>query len=660
MGLKSKIKNVVKSYYKVKNEKNVISVPIVKSTDQILDGKVAFITGGSGGIGFGIAKRFTESGGKVILAGTNEEKLKDNITKLSAGTATYVIFDARKVASFYDVIIEAEKKINATINVFVNSAGVHGNKQFLDVDEETYDAVLDVNTKATYFMCQAAGKYMIQNDVKGHILNVSSAAALKPAWTPYEVSKWGVRGMTLGIADELLPYGVVVNAIGPGPVATSMLGRREEDTLYTEYTPSHRLATPEEIGQLAVIMVSDMCNLVIGDTFYISGGSGTVKFRSEDMDKVLMLGGTGAIGSGIAKNLEGGVFKILITSRSNHHSYKNIEYIKLNALDYDALTSFLAEKQFLAIFDFMLYQTSEQFSKFVQLLMDHTLQYFFFSSSRVYTCSDEALTEESPRILETCTDQKYLKANEYSIIKAKEEDIIRSSNRTNYTIVRPYITYNAERLQLGACEKENWLYRALHDRTIVFFRDLQQTTTSLTYAADTSKILSGLIGRKEALGETFQIASNEHETWDDVLNSYLRVLSYRTGYKKKPLLLKDSLILAEVEGNRWQVLYDRKYNRKFNSSKVLELDKEFDSFTPYNTGLEYCLNQFIDAWKREGDSIFKNINWKVQGYLDKLTSEFITDNELDNLCSKDRKKYYLYHFAPYDAIKCLNVVHSYF
>ena len=87
-----------------------------------------------------------------------------------------------------------------------------------------------------------------------------------------------VRSFTLGAAAELIPYGIVVNAIAPGPVATAMLGRKEGDTLYTDCIPAKRFATPSEIGQLAVIMVSDMCDLVIGDTFYISGGSGTIQY----------------------------------------------------------------------------------------------------------------------------------------------------------------------------------------------------------------------------------------------------------------------------------------------------------------------------------------------------------------------------------------------
>ena len=120
---------------------------------------------------------------------------------------------------------------------------------------------------------------MIENGIKGHILNLSSSSSLRPAWTPYQMSKWAVKGLTLGLADIFLPYGIIVNAIAPGPVATPMLGREEEDSLYCAEQPSGRYAVPSEIAALAVFMVSDMGNLIVGDTFYMTGGSGLLSYQ---------------------------------------------------------------------------------------------------------------------------------------------------------------------------------------------------------------------------------------------------------------------------------------------------------------------------------------------------------------------------------------------
>ena len=125
-------------------------------------------------------------------------------------------------------------------------------------------------------MTQAIGKYMIKNKIKGHILNLSSSSALRPAWTAYEMSKWSVRGFTLGAADILSKYGIIVNAIAPGPTATSMLGIKEGDSIYVDTNCVKRYSMPNEIASLATYMCSDMGDLIVGDTFYITGGAGNI------------------------------------------------------------------------------------------------------------------------------------------------------------------------------------------------------------------------------------------------------------------------------------------------------------------------------------------------------------------------------------------------
>ena len=117
---------------------------------------------------------------------------------------------------------------------------------------------------------------MIDKDIKGHILNLSSSSALRPAWTPYEISKWGIKGFTLGAADTLSNKGIIVNAIAPGPTATPMLNKKESDNLYIDSNCINRMALPSEIAVLAVYLCSDVGNMVIGDTFYITGGAGNI------------------------------------------------------------------------------------------------------------------------------------------------------------------------------------------------------------------------------------------------------------------------------------------------------------------------------------------------------------------------------------------------
>ena len=279
MSIGMKIRELIDYYFRKKNEKNIVSVNILKSSEELLKGKIALIIGGTGGIGKAIAEAFISSGAKVVISGTNERKVQKTVEQLGINAKGMQI-DLSHVSLFNEKITHViEQFPEKRIDILVNCAGVHGDQKFGNVSEETYDMVMNTNLKGLFFMTQEVGNYMKRKGIKGHILNVSSAAALKPGYTPYEISKNAVKAFTLGAAAELIDYGIVVNAIAPGPVATSMLGYEEGNTLYTDCVPAKRFATPLEIAQLAVIMVSDMCNLVVGDTFYISGGSGTVKNR---------------------------------------------------------------------------------------------------------------------------------------------------------------------------------------------------------------------------------------------------------------------------------------------------------------------------------------------------------------------------------------------
>ena len=252
-------------------------IPVLET--QLLKGKIALIAGGSGGIGFAIAESFVKSGCFVVLLGTKKEKLEECCEKLGNDVAKYIVSDLSNVSEHQSIVKRAATFFDdkGRIDILVNSAGLHTKQVFGEVEEKTWDSIIDINLKSVYFMSQYVSQYMKDKSIKGNILNISSASALKPGWTPYEISKAGVESLTRGLADELVQYGIVVNAIGPGPVATPMLNREGNDLSVNNLVG--RMAAPEEIGQWATYMVSDMGQLVIGDTIYISGGSGVIKLR---------------------------------------------------------------------------------------------------------------------------------------------------------------------------------------------------------------------------------------------------------------------------------------------------------------------------------------------------------------------------------------------
>lgn len=267
--------------------------------------------------------------------------------------------------------------------------------------------------------------------------------------------------------------------------------------------------------------------------------------------RILILGGTGAIGKPLVQLLGEKGYDIFVTSRIQHETKNKICYIQVNAHNMSFLHEILTCK-YDVIIDFMVY-TVKEFSERLQILLNATNQYIFFSSGRVYADSISKITEESPRLLDVSNDTEYLTTNEYSLAKARQKDLLRESQNKNWTIIRPYITYNNKRLQLGVLEKEQWLYRALHGRTILFSRDMASKLTTLTYGYDVAKNLLEIIGRKTALGEIIHIASPQAVSWDQILMIYLNTIEEITGKRPKIHYLDSSEGIKKVLDNKYQI-----------------------------------------------------------------------------------------------------------
>ena len=170
-----------------------------------------------------------------------------------------------------DLLNKQIAKENGKIDILVNNAGV-GNGVWGKTSEEEYDNVMETNLKGLFFLTDKVAHYMIDKGIKGNILNVCSSSSLRPANSAYCLSKWGLRGLTEGLAKTLIPYNIVVNGIAPGPTATPLMGKENTDDLYNEFQPNKRYALPEEIASMAVIYVSNMGRSIVGDIAYMTGG----------------------------------------------------------------------------------------------------------------------------------------------------------------------------------------------------------------------------------------------------------------------------------------------------------------------------------------------------------------------------------------------------
>lgn len=275
-GITTRVKN---SLYSMRR-KALVPIDRIVTEDEALRGKTVLISGGSGGIGMAIAKRLHASGANIVLGGTNPDKLQKCVFEFGEGARVKtVVMDVASSEKAEMGILEATRQFGG-VDVFVNSAGVHTEDvEFWNMTQGEFDRVLDINLRGAFFAGRAVAEHMISEGTKGHILFVNSSRGFEPAWSPYGISKWGLRGMTQGFAQMLLPYGIIVNGIAPGSTATPLIGVSEGDSIDTRENGVGRLSMPEEIAEWVRMLVGSSGDMVVGETILVSGGRGSIDIR---------------------------------------------------------------------------------------------------------------------------------------------------------------------------------------------------------------------------------------------------------------------------------------------------------------------------------------------------------------------------------------------
>lgn len=353
--------------------------------------------------------------------------------------------------------------------------------------------------------------------------------------------------------------------------------------------------------------------------------------------KILVLGGTGAIGTPIVQILALRGFQVDVTTRKLRiNENKSIRYIVGDAHNLLFLKKILTE-EYDAILDFMVYKP-EEFKERYEIFLQSTRQYVFLSSSRVYADSPNKLIDEtSKRLLDTSTDQTYSQTDEYGLAKAREENLLFQAPSKNWTIIRPYITYYDERLQLGVFEKETWLRRALEGKKIVFSSNIAEKYTTLTYGYDVALRIADLIGNPKAIEQIYQIATAEYIKWKDVLSIYLDTLEKYLGYRPK-VCMTESCDPYTEKNNQYQVHCDREYNRKFSDAKIQKDTEESESFMPVKKGVQMCLQNFLEGERK----FLAPVNWRREGAMDRISGDKTPLKKIDGL--KNKAKYVIYRY----------------
>lgn len=272
----SRFKNCVSRMLPQRIVQVPVYIPVLHST--LLKGRMVLITRGTKGIGNAIARAVIASGGRCIITGRNKANVDACVEKLNSGegrqdVAYGIDMEMQEVESF-DAKYQQIKDMTGGVDVLVNNAGSLNFAKFGATSKADFDEVLNTNLRGAFMLSQIIADDWIKHGVKGNILNVCSSSSLRPANSPYNLSKWALRGMTPGFAKVLAPYGITVNGIAPGPTATIGFVGANNKTLARPQMPSGRLITEEEVANLAVVLISDMGRMVIGDVLYVTAGCG--------------------------------------------------------------------------------------------------------------------------------------------------------------------------------------------------------------------------------------------------------------------------------------------------------------------------------------------------------------------------------------------------
>lgn len=237
-----------------------------------LEGKVAIITGAAQGMGASHARKFVEEGAKVVLTDLNEEKGKAFAAELGENA----LFVKQNVTSAEDwaKVVEETEKAFGKVDILVNNAGISMAKSILEMTEVEYRRIVDINQVSVFLGMKTVIPAM-QKAGGGSIVNISSMNGIVAGAVGYTDTKFAVRGITKAAAMECANYGIRVNSVHPGVIATPMVVQEDQKATVEEFAkhiPLKRVAQSEEVSNLVLYLASDEASYSTGSEFIVDGG----------------------------------------------------------------------------------------------------------------------------------------------------------------------------------------------------------------------------------------------------------------------------------------------------------------------------------------------------------------------------------------------------
>ena len=236
--------------------------------------KNVIITGASGGIGSKISEKMKGLGAKILISGTNEQKLKNLATSFEENI-NYIKCDLRNINDIENLIKESKQLFNNKVDILINNAGITKDNLTLRMKKEEWDDVININLNSTFFLTKEILKLMIKHRY-GKIINISSIVGTMGnlGQANYSASKAGMESMSKSIALEVAKRNITVNCIAPGFIETNMtkkiLDSKKENLL--QLIPMERIGNTDDVTNLVCFLASDLSSYITGQTIHINGG----------------------------------------------------------------------------------------------------------------------------------------------------------------------------------------------------------------------------------------------------------------------------------------------------------------------------------------------------------------------------------------------------
>jgi gluconate 5-dehydrogenase len=245
-----------------------------------LAGRTALVTGAGRGIGLAIARALAGQGADVALVARTRSQLEAAKEQIETETGRKVWVFPFDLADLRDIprLFEEVARATGGVDILVNCAGTTVREPSEDASLESFNRVMDVNLTAVLLLCQAFCRHRKQVGEPGRIINIGSLTchAARPTIAAYACSKMGVLALTRTLAVEWARYGVNVNAIGPGYIATDLTAPLQADAQFNQWvlskTPLNRWGRPEDLAGTAILLASKAGEFITGQIFYVDGG----------------------------------------------------------------------------------------------------------------------------------------------------------------------------------------------------------------------------------------------------------------------------------------------------------------------------------------------------------------------------------------------------